>query len=78
MSGIQTYPICYEDFLADKRQCISQIFNLLELKISKKEINDALKMGEYFVKVHSDDISDFVENHEEVMEKFGDRFISWC
>ena len=78
LSGIQTYPICYEDFLADKRQCISQIFHFIELKISEEEINDALKMGEYFVKVHSDDISNFVENHEEVKEKFGDRFVSWC
>jgi hypothetical protein len=78
LSGIQTYPLCYEDFLTDKQKYISQIFNFLELKISKEEIDDALKRGQYFKKVHSDDISNFVENHKEVKEKFGDRFVSWC
>jgi hypothetical protein len=77
LSGIQAHPLFYEDFLADKQKYFDQICNFLELRISKEKIDDALKMGEYFKKVHSDDISDFVENHEEIQEKFGDRFISW-
>jgi hypothetical protein len=77
LSGIQAYPLCYEDFLADKQKYFSQIANFLKLRISKEEIDDALKKGGYFKKVHSDNISNFVENHEEVQEKFGDRFIAW-
>jgi hypothetical protein len=34
--------------------------------------------GAFFEKVHSDKISDFVENREEVLEKFGKRFVSWA
>ncbi|MFQ5963459.1 MAG: hypothetical protein ACE5KZ_04155 [Candidatus Scalinduaceae bacterium] len=78
LAGIQAYPLCYEDFLTDKQKIISEILDLLELEISKEEIDTALKEGVYFKKVHSDDILDFVENHEEVKEKFGNRFVSWC
>ena len=67
----------YEEFLADKYKYFSQIFDFLDLQVSSEQIDVALNEGEYFKKVHSDDISDFVENHEEVKEKFADRFISW-
>ncbi len=54
-----------------------KISECLELKISAEEIDAVLQRGEYFEKVHSDDISEFVVNHQEVLEKFGNRFISW-
>ena len=76
-AGIQAHPLLYEDFLTDKQRYFSQILNHLEIKTSQGEIDAALKGGAYFKKVHSDDISDFVRNHEEVQEKFGDRFVSW-
>ncbi len=78
LAGIQTHLLLYEDFLTDQQQYFSQILNYLELETSKGEIDAVLKRGAYFKKVHSDDISDFVENHEEVKEKFGDRFVPWC
>lgn len=77
-AGIRTSSLLYEDFLKDKQQFFTKILNHLEIEISKDEIDAALKRGGYFKKVHSDDISDFVENYEEVQEKFGDRFVSWC
>lgn len=78
LENIQVYPLCYENFLADKYNYFNQIFEILELEISKDEIDTAIKRGAYFKKVHSDDISDFVVNHQEVIEKFGNSFISWC
>ncbi|MCP5005995.1 MAG: hypothetical protein GY941_18960 [Planctomycetes bacterium] len=77
LAGIQAYPLCYEDFLADKRKYFREILEFLELEISTEEIDAALQRGEHFEKVHSDDISEFVVNHQEVLEKFGNRFISW-
>lgn len=76
-AGIQAHPICYEDFLSDKHKYFKRLFEFLELEVSKEEIDNALNRGEYFKKVHSDDISEIVVNHEEVKEKFGNRFISW-
>lgn len=78
LAGIQSHPLRYEDFLTDKRQYISLILDFLELETSIQEINNVLKKGAYFNKVHSDDISDFVENHEELKERFDNRFVSWC
>jgi hypothetical protein len=78
LARIQTHPLCYEDILTDKQQFLSRILNLLELKTSTEEIEATLRKVAYFKKVHSDDISDFVENHEEVKEKYGNCFVSWC
>lgn len=64
-------------FLIDKQQCFSRISDLLELGISTQEIDDAIKSGAYLMKAHPDDISEFVENHEEVKDKFGGCFFSW-
>jgi hypothetical protein len=78
LAKIQVHPLCYENFLKDKQNYFKQIFEYLELKISNEEIINALNDGAYFKKVHSDDISNFVVNHQEVLEKFGNSFRSWC
>ena len=77
LAGIRTRPLIYEEFLEDKHQYFGQIFEFLDLEVSKEEIDAAINQGEYFKKVHSDNLSDFVENHEEVNEKFGNRFVNW-
>jgi len=33
--------------------------------------------GGHFEKVHSNEISDFVANHEEGTEAFGQRYVAW-
>jgi hypothetical protein len=71
LAGIQTHSLIYEDFLTDKQEYLARIFDIIELNPSTEEIDAALKKGTYFEKVHSDDISKFVVNHEEVEEKFG-------
>ena len=70
-AGIQNHFLVYEDFLTDKQKYLHRILDILELKPSTEEIGAALKKGTYFEKVHSDDITNFVVNHEEVIEKFG-------
>jgi len=70
-ADIQSHFLIYEDFLTDKQKCLNRILDILELNTSTEEIDAALKSGTYFEKVHSDDIADFVVNHEEITEKFG-------
>lgn len=76
-AGIQVYPILYEDFVTDKRSYLERLFRIFELDVSGDEISRVLGEEEYFKKVHSDDISEFVENHEEVVSRFANRFVSW-
>jgi uncharacterized protein (DUF924 family) len=76
-AGIAVCPLRYEDFLRDKIEYFQRIFDILGIEVSTEEINSAMRRGAYFQKVHSDDISGFVENHEEVMERFNGRFVSW-
>jgi len=75
--GVVVQPICYEDFLADKHAYFRNLLHALEIDLSAEEIKSVIDEGTYFKKVHSDDISEFVENHLEVIKKFGDRFVTW-
>ena len=76
-SGISTYPILYEDFVANKEEYTIKLLDYLGIRTSSDEIKKVIIKGSFFEKVHSDDYSDFVENHEEVKERFGERFVSW-
>jgi hypothetical protein len=74
---VRTYPLLYEGFCNDKIRYFEGIFGHLEVPISREEIKDALRKGAYYQKVHSDDISEYVINHEEVLERFRDRYVVW-
>jgi len=76
-AGIENLTLCYEDFLLNKKDYFRKILESLEINISEEEIRKSLEVGSYFKKVHSDDISEFVINHEEITDKFNDRFIPW-
>lgn len=76
-AGIKAYPLFYEEFCRDKRAFLKGVFERLENPVSDNEIEEALKQGTFLEKVHSDDISDFVTNHEEVLTKFGGRYFAW-
>lgn len=76
-AGINAYPIFYEDFLESKKEFIKEFLEKINITPTDKSIDDAIEMGGYFKKVHSNDISGFVENHEEVMTKFGEKYINW-
>jgi hypothetical protein len=76
-AGINVYPLRYEDFLEDKVKYFRRICEILQISVSTDKLDAALTRGAYLEKVHSDRISEFVENHEEVMERFGNRFVRW-
>jgi hypothetical protein len=76
-AGIQTAPLRYEEFLTNKSAYFARLCKLIDLDITSTEISTAIEQGSFFEKVHTDDISEFVENHAEVREKFGDRFVGW-
>jgi hypothetical protein len=76
-AGINAHPVLYEEFLEDKRSYLTNLFDLLELDVTSDEIDRVLRQKEYLKKVHSDDISEFVENHEVVTQRFADRLNAW-
>ena len=76
-SGVRTIPLIYENFCNDKFRYFYEFFRQLQVTVSKREIETALGKGAYFQKVHSDDISEFVVNHEEVLGRFRDRYVVW-
>lgn len=76
-AGITTYPLRYEDFLADKPEYFKYFFECLSLEATDNEIDCALQRGTQLKKVHSNEISDIVANHQEVTQTFGDCFAPW-
>lgn len=76
-SGIRARPLLYERFLRDKPRYFRELGRALDTDVSAEDVDEALNAGAYFEKVHSNDISSFVENHEEVLERFGDEYDSW-
>lgn len=76
-AGIDTYALCYEDFLIDKPLYLKRFFDRIALDVEQQEMDAVLSSEAYFKKVHSDDISTFVSNHQEVTDTIGDRFFCW-
>jgi len=76
-TGIDAYPLRYEDFLVDKPTYLTRLFKLIELAVPAAQISEVLSQEAYFKKVHSDDLSQFVINHQQVMEQVGERFYRW-
>lgn len=76
-AGLRVHPLLYEEFLTDKKSYLTRLLECLEIQASANDIDAALQEGAYFKKVHSDDISEFVENHEELIQQFGERYIPW-
>lgn len=76
-AGIGTGVLRYEDFLADKQKYFGDLLDAIECPTSSESIDSALTAGTELEKVHSEDISEFVTNHEEVMERFSHRFVQW-
>lgn len=74
---IAAYTLRYEDFLNNKEKYFSRLLDLLEIETSASDIRQTLSKGSPFRKVHSHAISEFVTNHEEVLEKIGTPFAAW-
>lgn len=75
--GIEVYPLKYEEFLADKRRYFAELGSYLGIDWDNESIDQAISAGSYLKKVHSNNIEDFVTNHQEVIQRFGDRYVAW-
>lgn len=74
---IPVFPLLYEDFLMDKVSFIKTFFRDLGHIVSDEDIQKAIKKGNPFKKVHSNDISDFVINGDELEKKYGHEYNRW-
>ena len=75
--GVEVFPLRYEDFLQDQTAYFQHLGEKIGLQLSREDVSSALSRGAYFQKVHSDRLEDFVENAQEVIERFGECFVAW-
>jgi hypothetical protein len=75
--GIRTASLIYEEYLDDPQAYFHKLFGAIRHPVSDREINTVLEKGTPFRKVHSEDISEFVTNHQEIEDQFGDRVINF-
>lgn len=64
---IIAYPIYYEKMCEDKEGYFKDILKKLDVKISDKEFNNFISKENFFKKVHSDNLEDFITNYDELM-----------
>jgi hypothetical protein len=76
-SGVRSWPMLYESFCNDKTAFFVDVLSKLELPSTQQDVAAALQKGTTLQKVHGHDIREFVVNADEVMENFGDRYMSW-
>lgn len=76
-AGIRTAVLRYEDFLADQHTYLANILETIEVEPAEGEIDQVIAQGSRVEKVHADDLEEFVENADEVIEEFGDEFVAW-
>jgi len=68
--GIRAFPLFYEDFVADKESFLKGFYTHLGLVPSERDIAHALSKPTNMQRVHSEDISSFVVNHQEILKRF--------
>ena len=76
-NGVTAWPMLYESFCNDKRGFFAEVLSRLELPLPEHGITAALEKGTRFQKVHGHDVREFVVNADDVMEEFGERYVSW-
>lgn len=70
-AGIPASVVIYEDFVADPARLLADLLVSVGRPTTQDEAAAAVTKGTCLIRVHSADISEFVTNHFEVMEKFG-------
>jgi hypothetical protein len=76
-AGLEVYPICYEDFLSSPYETLARICRLIRFEVPEDDLRKVVAEGADVQKVHSEDISEFVENDRQMIECFGNRFVPW-
>jgi hypothetical protein len=76
-NGVSAWPLLYESFCDDKKAFLTDVLARLESPSTEQDIDAVLEKGTHLKKVHSDDIREFVVNADEVLEEFGEPYVSW-
>lgn len=71
-AGVEAFPLYYEDFCHKKADYLRCLLEKLDLAVNDREIERVMAADCGLHKVHADDISNFVENHEYITGKFQD------
>jgi hypothetical protein len=69
-TGVEAFPLYYEDFCYNKPDYFKNLLHTLNIDLSDGDIQRALRQDCNYSKVHPDDISTFVDNHQEIIKKF--------
>lgn len=75
--GIKVYPLFYEHFLHNKFDFFSELFDKIDYKIKLPTIKSILNQDIKLKKVHSNNIEDFVINHQEIINNFKDEYFDF-
>lgn len=70
--GIAAYPLYYEDFCSNKIDYCKNLLSKLDIMMSEKEIEQVLNRECLYKKVHPEALSEFIENHEEILKRYED------
>ena len=76
-AGVSVLPLRYEDFLGDRLTFFAGLLGKLDIAIDNRELEERLVQQIRLKRVHGSDISEYVENHREIIDLYGDRFIQW-
>jgi hypothetical protein len=76
-AGLSVHPLLYEDFLGDQCSFFTSVLGKLSISIDRRELEENLVRQIRLKKVHGSDISEYVSNHREITERYGDRFLEW-
>ena len=69
-AGVEVFPLYYEDFCYNKSDYFKNLLHTLDINLSDEDIQQVLTKDCNYKKVHPDDISTFVDNHQEIARKF--------
>jgi len=75
--NVPVFPIYYSEFRKQPRRFFETFHKRLGLHLADHDYESAMSTGSKFKKVHQDDISSFVINHEEIINEFGDLRAAW-
>ena len=76
-AGIPTHALRYEDFADNRGRFFAQLLAALDIPVTNDGALAQAVQGTRLRRVHGDDISEYVANHREIIDLYGDRFIAW-
>lgn len=76
-AGVSVYPLRYEDFSSRQEEFFTDLVGTLGIDAGGSGITEKLAQGTRLKRVHGSDISEYIVNHRELTDRYGDRFVRW-